>query len=267
MGVTVGKALIEVSDYTFSYERKPALRDISLTITAGERLSVIGPNGAGKTTLLKCMARILTGGKGSIRINGRQIGDYNQKDLAKFMSYVPQAQGCLVPFTVREFILMGRYPHLSPFSTISKQDIEAVSEAIVLTGTEDYAERSLCTLSGGECQKVFIAAALAQGAKILLLDEPTTFLDPRHQDDISRTLMRINRESGVTLVWVTHDINSAVLYSDRILALKDGAAAFCGPPEGLMNNETLERIYEKSFLFVRHPQTGQPVVVQSREET
>jgi len=262
----VPETIIQINNYSFSFGRQPALKDVSLAVEAGESLSVVGPNGAGKTTLLKCLVRILTGGSGSIRVKGKDLGDYKQKELAALMSYVPQADGRLLPFTVEEFVLMARYPHLSPFTSVSESDRKAAHDAIRITGTEEFSHRLLATLSGGERQKVFIAAAIAQGASILLLDEPTTFLDPKHQDDIHKTLSRINRESGATVISVTHDINTATLFSDRVLALKAGEVAFCGSAEDIMNNDALENIFGKRFLFTAHPVSGRPLVVPQEVE-
>ena len=176
------------------------------------------------------------------------------------IGYVPQSDGRHAPFTVREFVLMGRYPYLSPFSPPSPSDKAAVREAMEVTGTSEFSERFLGTLSGGERQKVYIAAALAQEAQVLLLDEPTTFLDPKHESDIYRLLAGINRERGVTIVSVTHDINSAVLTSRTVLALKGGMVAFCGPAEEFMDEEVLRNIYEKSFSLMNHPQYGRTII-------
>jgi len=252
--------LIEVSRYSFSLGGKKILREISLVVTKGEYLSIIGPNGSGKTTLLRCLDRIYRGGEGSIRIGGRPLASLRQRELARRVSYVPQVEGRNFPFTVIEFVRMGRYPYLSPFSSLSERDEEAVRDALDRTGTAELAHRFLRTLSGGECQKVFIAAALAQGAEVILLDEPTTFLDPRHEADIHRLLARANRDRGVTIITATHDINSAVLWSRRILALKNGAVHFCGSPEEVMDKEILQGIYETSFLLVKHPRTGTFIV-------
>ena len=255
------RALIEIQSYSFRIDGKEILKDVSLAVREGEYLSVIGPNGAGKTTLLKCLIRILTGGIGSIKVDGRPLEAYTQRELANLMSYVPQADGRALPFTVHEFVMMGRYPYLSPFSSVTKEDEEAVRRALALTGTTEFAERILATLSGGERQKVFIAAALAQGARILLLDEPTTFLDYRHQSEIQGILKRVNRERGVTMVAVTHDLNNAVLWGERVLALKGGAVAFCGPAEEVMSNAILEDLYGMSFQFSEHPRSRRPFVV------
>ena len=254
-------AVIEIENFSFSFGKKRILRDVSLAVRGGEFLSIIGPNGAGKTTLIKCIDRILTGGAGVIKIDGVPIERFTQKDLAKLIGYVPQADGRDLPFTVHEFVMMGRYPHLSPFSTIKASDENVVHQALTVTGTVEFNDRLLGTLSGGERQKVFIAAALAQEAKILLLDEPTTFLDYKHQGEVQALLKHLNKGAGVTIVSVTHDINAAALTSDRIVALKHGSVVFSGPAGKLMNNEVLEAIYDKPFLFTRHPQTDMPIVV------
>jgi len=252
--------IIDIASYSFGVSDTEILKDVSLTVHEGEYVSIVGPNGAGKTTLLKCISRIHKGGCGKIAVAGKKLEEYSQKELALKVSYVPQADGRHAPFTVREFVMMGRYPYLSPFSPPSLSDISAVREALEVTGTREFSERFLGTLSGGERQKVYIAAALAQEATVLLLDEPTTFLDPKHESDIYRLLAGINRERGVTIVSVTHDINSAVLTSKTILALKRGAVAFCGPAEEFMNKEILRDIYEKSFSLMKHPQYGRTII-------
>ena len=254
--------IIRICDYSFCLGGKAILQHISLTLERGEYLSIIGPNGAGKTTLLKCLDGIYQKGSGAIEIKGRPLEGYSRRDLAKLVSYVPQADGGSFPFMVKEFVLMGRYPYLSPFSSVSRQDKEAVFSALDLTGTAELGDRYLDTLSGGERQKVFIAAALAQGAEIILLDEPTAFLDPKHEEAIYRILGRVNRDSDATVISVTHDINHAVLVSRRILALKGGRVVFCGPSGDIIQQEgVLQEIYEKSFQFLRHPETGRPFVV------
>ncbi|MFH0909964.1 MAG: ABC transporter ATP-binding protein [Planctomycetota bacterium] len=253
--------ILEVSNYSYAIGRKEILRRVSFEVGGGEFFSVIGPNGSGKTTLLRSLNRLLPKGSGSILLEGAPVERLSRRALARVMSYVPQAVGEVPPFTVREFVLMGRYPHLSPFSSPGREDRRAVERALALTGTAVFAERLVPTLSGGERQGVYIAAALAQGARVLLLDEPTTFLDPRHASEIRKVLLGLNRESGLTILSVTHDVNSAALLSHRVLALREGGVVFCGGPRALMTPETLAGIYGKEFLFVDHPETGQRVVV------
>lgn len=253
--------IIEVKDVTFHIGKNPILTDIDFTVEEGEYIAIIGPNGSGKTTLLRCLDRIYHVPEGSIHIHGNPIMTYKQKNLARMIGYVPQTPSPSFPYTVFEFVLMGRYPYLNPFHPPRKEDQEAVLDVLGLTGIEGFAHRALSTLSGGERQKVFIAAALAQGSKILLLDEPTTFLDPRHQEEIQDILLHINQTSGVTIISATHDINGALRTSHRILALKEGRICFCGHSELLISNGLLDHIYDKSFVYIRHPQTGKPVVL------
>jgi len=267
MGKSVKKPLIEIRNFSFSFGSKTILDTISLTVNEGEYLSVIGPNGAGKSTFLKCLMRILQGGKGAITIDNKPLDHYRQKELAKCVSYVPQNDGRSFPFTAGEFVMMSRYPYLSPFTSIQDEDKRAVHDALSLTGTLPLAGRHLNTLSGGERQTVYIAAAIAQGARILLLDEPTTFLDPKHESDILNIIKKVNHEFGITIISVTHDINIAVLQSDRIAILKNGAFVFVGAARDIMDNEILENVYEKRFSFVQHPSAGTLLIVPEVNET
>jgi iron complex transport system ATP-binding protein len=167
----------------------------------------------------------------------------------------------VMPFTAEQFLLMCRYPYMSPFATVRPNDRKVVREAMVGTGTAAFAKRRLDTLSSGERQKVYVAAALAQGAHIWLLDEPTTFLDYHHQADILSLVALANKEFDVTVVAVTHDLNHAVLESDRIIALSAGELVFYGTPDLVMKPDVLQRIYGTSLLMVDHPKAGLPMIV------
>jgi len=190
--------------------------------------------------------------------------DWKQSDLAKLAALVPQADSRVLPFTVEEFLLMCRYPYMSPFATVRPDDARIVHEAMVGTGATAFAKRRMDTLSSGERQRVYIAAALAQGAHIWLLDEPTTFLDYRHQAEILSLIALANKEFDVTVVAVTHDLNHAVLESDRILALRDGEVAFYGTPDLVMKPDVLQRIYGAVPLLVEHPKAKLPMIVPRR---
>ncbi len=253
--------LIEIKNYSYSIGETRILSNISLVINQGDYISIIGPNGAGKSTLLKCLDRILTGGKGEIRLKGKLLEKYSQKELARLTGYVPQTSTNIFPFNVHEFVLMGRYSYMKPFSATTIEDEEAVNNALLITGTKKWESRLMTTLSGGERQKVLIAGALAQGAEILLLDEPTTFLDPYYQDEIYSILEQINKESGVTILSATHDINSAAFYGRDIIAIKNGVLVFRGSSLEIMNNNILGKVFGKLFLFAAHPENGFPVVV------
>lgn len=241
------------------------LKDVSLRVGRGEYLILAGPNGAGKTTLLKCLGGLL-GRQLNVCVLGRPLHKYPRRELAKLIGYVPQYSVWDGSFTVAEFVMLGRYPYLQAFGMPSASDKAVVARMLAFTGLTKLAENRLTNLSGGERQKVFIAAALAQQSQLLLLDEPTTFLDPRHEAEISELILRINREYGVTIITVTHDINAAAVNAHRIVALKDGKVAFDGPARGFMHNDVLTRIYDKAFVFAAHPQTGLPMVVPERLE-
>jgi iron complex transport system ATP-binding protein len=250
---------IKLSEFCFNIGGHVILERVSVEVPARAFLSVVGPNGAGKSTLLKCINRILPAGEG-IKLDGRALGSYPQRELARLVSYVPQADGRPLPFTVEEFVSMGRYPFLSSFSALSAHDREVVARVLALSGSEGFRGRVLGSLSGGERQKVLIAAALAQEAEIMLLDEPSTFLDYRHQVEVLALLRRLNRESGKTLVMVTHDLNTALEHCDRVLALKRGRVAYDGPPSGLLDRGVLEDIYEARFRFIDQPGRGLPLI-------
>lgn len=252
---------IWIDNFSLRIGKHSILKGVSMTVSAGEYVSVIGPNGAGKTTLLKSILRIIKGDEGQIRIFDRPLEAYHQHELAREVAYVPQAGGTVFPFTVWDFVLMGRYPHLSPFSSVGKEDHEAVRRALELTGMESFRHRRCDTLSGGERQKTMIAAALAQESRVLVLDEPLTFLDPHHQAEVFAILKRVNRDSGVTIVSVTHDINTAIRSSTTIYALREGSNVYSGPAVGIVDNAVLARIYETRFHFADHPAGGNPVLI------
>lgn len=251
---------LEVDRFSISLGGKEILRDVTFSILAGERIAIIGPNGAGKTTLLKSLNRILRGGRGKIRIAGRPLESYRQFDLARRIAYVPQAEARPAPFTVRESVEMARYPHLGPLAPVRAQDLAVVDRALEAAGMGPLSNRSLDTLSGGERQKALLAAALAQESEILLLDEPTAFLDPSQQTEILRVLDNVHRERAVTILTVTHDLNEALAHSQRVIALRDGAVVFDGPSASLTQGDSLRSIYQHEFVIGTHPRTGRPVL-------
>ena len=254
--------MLEAREFSCRIGEKQVLRDVSFQIRRGEYVSIVGPNGAGKTTLLKALDRIMIGRiSGELDICATRWQDWKQSELAKLAALVPQADSRVIPFTVEQFLLMCRYPYMSPFATVKSDDRKVVREAMASTGTTVFARRRLDTLSSGERQKVYIAAALAQGASLWLLDEPTTFLDYHHQAEILSLVASANKEFDVTVVAVTHDLNHAVLESDRILALRDGRVAFYGAAELIMKPDVLERIYGSAQLLVDHPEAGLPMIV------
>jgi iron complex transport system ATP-binding protein len=257
----MNQTVIQANDLSFEVAGKRILDNVCFCATGGKRLFIVGPNGAGKTTLLRCLCRIMDDYTGTIKIKDKDLREYSQKKLAAILTYVPQSLPTDIQFTVHQFILMARYPHLSPFSVVSPEDGKIVAEAMDMTQTAVFSDRVMATLSGGERQQVSVAAALAQQAEIFLLDEPATYLDYKHQRDIHALLMKINKTFGTTIVCVTHDLNSAVLSADMIIALRDGKIVFEGSPAEIMTDKILEDIYSKTFSFALHPVTGQKLIV------
>ncbi len=256
-------AALEAREVSVSLGGCRVLKGVSLSIEKGAFVSIIGPNGAGKTTLIRALNGIVDLNGGSVQVMGQALSTYRRRDLAKIMSYVPQADGRHFPFTVFEFVLLGRYPYMSPFSPATKEDRAVAHAALERTGTDHLGERSIGTLSGGERRQVFIAAALAQGASILLLDEPTAFLDYRHRVEVAALLERLNRDEGATIVSVTHDIDEQVLTCNRVVAIKDGIVVFNNEPTGLLEPGVLEGIYDTPFRHVHDPGSRVPVVLPS----
>jgi ABC-type cobalamin/Fe3+-siderophores transport system ATPase subunit len=255
---------ILVEDLSIRLGEAEILCEVSMAVNAGEFLSIIGPNGAGKSTLLRCLDGILQPSGGRVAIDNRPIRDYGRRELARTVSYVPQPDAGPLEYTVQSFIEMARYPHIGAWAALTEADAEAVRRAMELTGVADLAERSMASLSGGERQRASIAAALAQSASVLLLDEPTSFLDYRHQVQILDLLDRLHRESGLTIVSVTHDLNSTVASSDSVLALKRGRVAATGKPSELLNTDTLAAIFEAEFQLIDGGYRGFPVVLPAR---
>ncbi len=253
--------MLRIRDFSFAFSGPPVLRGLTFAVPAGGFLSVVGPNGAGKSTLLKCLLRLHDGGRasGSITVGGRDLAAYGQRELATVLSYVPQAGGWIPPFTVAEFLRLGRYAHGSAGG--SAADRAAADKALRLTGMADLAGRSLRALSGGERQRAYLAAALAQEAPVLLLDEPASFLDPKHAADLHALLARLNREQGLTMVTVTHDLNHPLGAGGDVLVLRAGEQLFFGPVAELLQNGVLERAFDCCFTYVRHPRTGLPAVL------
>jgi iron complex transport system ATP-binding protein len=252
-------ASLAVSSLSLAIGGAVILSDVTFSVPRGEFLSIVGPNGAGKSTLLRCLMGVATGWSGEIAIDGKPFNSFRRRDLARFLSYVPQSDGMWFPFTGRQLVMMGRYPYLSPFFPPGRKDREVVEEVLRSTGTLSLADRDIRTLSGGERQKILIAGALAQEAGTMLLDEPTTFLDPRHTDEVLGLLENLNGR-GVTVVMVTHDINQAAVHADRVAAMVGGRMAFSGTPLDFMDNEILEAVYGKRFTLGKHPLTGRKMV-------
>lgn len=224
------------------------LDDISFSLERGRFLAVIGPNGAGKSSLLKCLGRILKDFSGEVLLEGVPLAEMPQKMIARRVAWVHQTGTDSLPYTVREFAEMSRYPWQRAFSGMSARDNERVAGAMSLAGMEAFADRELRSLSGGERQRALIAAALAQGTDMLFLDEPTSFLDYRHQVETLLLIERINRERGITVVLVTHDVNLALHGADEILAMKNGRLVRYGQRAEFLDDRLLSCVFGTEFV-------------------
>jgi len=255
--------MLHLTQFSFAFNVYNILENITFSISKGEYLSVLGPNGAGKSTLLKCLMRVHEQGRaqGGARIKGRSLASYDQRALAAVIAYVPQAGGWVPPFTVEELLRLSRYPYVSTFGAFRKADTEAVKKALYLTGMEAFAARRMTTLSGGERQKAFLAAALAQETEIMLLDEPASFLDPKHTVELNKLVRWLNHEHGMTIITVTHDLNHPLSMGGYALVLREGRQLFFGSTQELQQQGVLEEAFGHRFIYLRHPQTGKPVLL------
>ncbi len=243
-----------------------ALQGLSCEVREGEILGIIGPNGSGKSTLLKLLGSILQPHHGTIQLQGRVLASFARADLARLVAYVPQFSSVVFSFTLAELVLMGRFPHRRPRGALggvgweSPEDVQAAERAMNAMEILHLANRTVSEVSGGERQRAFIARALAQAPRVLLLDEPTVFLDLRHQLDICAMMRRLNREEGLTVVWVSHDLNLAGQYCDRLLLLQEGALVRLDTPSAVLRPDVIESVYRCPVLVDRHPASGAPRV-------
>ena len=251
---------IAVHDLCLAFRQTPILHNISLQVDPGEFFMIIGPNGAGKTTLLKVLANLLTCDTGSIEILGRPIADYSKRQLAQVTAMVPQQVAMDFPFTVAETVLMGRSPHLALLAIEGKEDIAIARQAMEFTDITHLADRKIDQISGGERQRVIIARALCQQTQIILLDEPTAALDPSHQLKIMDLMERLRKEHQVTVIMVSHDLNLAAMYGDRLLLIKEGKIEKTGTPEEVLTQEQLTAIYCCTLFVDKNPITKKPRV-------
>lgn len=242
------------------------LDDLSFSIQAGEALGVVGPNGSGKTSLLKILARLMNPLQGRVDLFGQPLASMAQLEVACSVGVVPQDSQQLFPFTVAETVLMGRFPHrprsrwAGGFGWESGDDIAIAEQSMMTMDIIHLAHRPVTDLSGGERQRTMIARALAQTPKVLLLDEPTAFLDLQHQVEIGSILHQLKNARGLTVVLVSHDLNLVSQYCDRILLLNHGRVVRLGRPEEVIEPEALESVYRCRVLVDRHPDTGLPRV-------
>jgi len=251
---------IRVTDLVAGYAQQPVLHGISLTVASGEMLAIVGPNGAGKSTLLRVLSGTLKPRAGTVELFGRRIDAYDRRALARTLATVAQENSVAFQFSVIEIVLMGRAPHLGPFHLESRHDLEIADAALRRFDLVELADRPIDELSGGERKRVFLARALAQEPRVILLDEPSAFLDMRHAAEIFECFRTLRDEQGLSVVATLHDLNAAALYADRILMLKDGATAGYGTAEEVLTAARLREVYEVEVQVGRNPATGTIVV-------
>jgi len=236
------------------------LTDLSFAITSGEIVGVIGPNSSGKTTLIRLLTRVLEPVEGEIALEGRRLQNWGRAELARQVAVVPQGVPREFPFTVEELVLMGRYQHAPARYFEDPEDVRAARAAMSATGVLDLAPVALASLGGGETQRAVIARALAQEPRLLVLDEPTAHLDLRYQAETAALLRRLNRERGVTILLVSHDLNLAAEVSDRLLLLAEGRPVRLGTPEDVLEETLLADVYRCDVRVEPNPATGRPTV-------
>lgn len=240
--------LLEARSVGLSVSGSVILEDVSLSVGRGEFVAVIGPNGAGKSSLLKCLGGLLRPTSGEVLLEGRPLGRLSGRDIARKIAWIPQTGTDMLPFAVRDFVALSRYAWRQPFGGESRSDREIVDEALHLTEMSGLAERRMFSLSGGERQRALLAAALAQTSEMLFLDEPATSLDYRSQAEAAALVDRVNRERGISVVMVTHDVNPALRSADRVFALKGGILAHSGEARLFADTSLLRELFGTEFL-------------------
>ncbi len=259
--------LLELRGVGFAYPAAPryrtrpfGLHDLSFAVAPGEIVGVIGPNSAGKTTLVRLLTRVLEPGAGEITLEGRRLRSWNRAELARRIGVVPQGVPPQFPFTVGELVLMGRYPHAPDRYFEQPADLAAAREAMAATGVLALAALPLDSLSGGERQRAVVARALAQEPRLLILDEPTAHLDLRYQAESAALLRRLNREHGVTVLLVSHDLNLAGEVCDRLLLMAEGRLVAVGAPAAVLEESLLTAVFACEVTVEKSATTRRPVV-------
>jgi iron complex transport system ATP-binding protein len=260
--------LLRAADLTFGYGETPVVAGVSLHVPEGGFVGIIGPNGSGKTTLLRLLAGTRKPQRGAVTLDGAHLGSLPRAVIARRMAVVPQETHLAFEYSVLEVVLMGRYPHLGAFAIEGPRDVEIARQALASTGTLHLERREFSTLSGGEKQRVIIAAALAQISggthAALLLDEPSAALDLKYQLEIGALLGSLHRSHVLTIVLSTHDLNFAAALCDSLVMLKDGQVLASGPVAEVLTPALVRRLYDVEVDVTAHPRTGHLTVVPVR---
>lgn len=235
--------MLKLQSLSIRYEDKSIVRDFSLEVMPGEVVSIIGPNGSGKSTILKGITGLIPYESGQVFIGEEELQSLSVRQVSRLLSMLSQANSSPTDMTVEELVSFGRMPHKKWYKRLDDEDYRIMEWALQLTGMDRYRERLVYSLSGGEAQKAWLAMALAQCPKILLLDEPTTYLDIAHQLDVLELVKSLNRELALTVVMVLHDLNHASTYSDKVCVIQQGGIKAYGPPQEVLTRELIREVY------------------------
>ena len=246
---------------TLAYGKKTIAESLDVTIPDGHFTAIIGPNGCGKSTLLRTLSRLMTPVHGHVYLDGEEIQRYASKEVARRIGLLAQNATTPSDISVQELVARGRYPHQPLFTRWRQEDEDAVQRAMQATGIVNLAHQSVDTLSGGQRQRAWIAMVLAQDTAIMLLDEPTTWLDISHQIDLLELLSELNRERGYTLAAVLHDLNQACRYATHLIALREGKIVAEGAPQEIVTPELIEAVYGLRCMIIEDPVAHTPLVV------
>jgi iron complex transport system ATP-binding protein len=266
----LGRALLEAAGVEFAYDAGPparaVFRGLDVAVEPGEFLGILGPNGSGKTTLLKLLCGLLSPARGEVRLDGRSLASLSPRARAREIAFVPPEAAADVPFTVLEAVLMGRFARQGAFAFDAEEDVAVARRSLERVDALAFEARFLFELSAGERQRVLVARALAQEPRVLLLDEPTSHLDVGHQVAMYALVEALNRESGLTVLVVSHDLNLAASHCRRLVLLDGGAVVRSGEPAEILKREVLEAVYRTPMEVGRHPSAGTPWIFPGRTE-
>jgi iron complex transport system ATP-binding protein len=258
--------MLQVSDLAAGYGDRPILHDISFSVKRGEMISVIGPNGCGKTTLFRALSKLINPIKGRIRLGGDDIVSLRRGDLARKQAVVSQ-ELFSGEMSVEEYVLLGRIPHFGRLQMVeSAEDMSVAQKYMRLTGVDAYRSKPMAKISGGERQLAVITRALIQEPELLLLDEPTSHLDIRHQVGLLDLIRKLNRQYGITVLMIVHDLNLASEYSDGLILMSKGRVYSQGAPEHVLTYKALEEVYETIVIVEKNPISKKPFILLASEQ-